>query len=230
MSECWKTSIFFGVFVTIAFYGAGIVVRGKLKWTIFNPLLLGIALTIGFLAIFGIDYETYYASAKYIGWLLTPATIALALPLYEQIGMMRRNFAAVLAGITASVVTSLTTVLALSALFHLSHASYVTLLPKSITTAIGMGVAEELGGYVAITAAVIIMTGILGNMIAEPLCRWAKIENPIARGIAIGSASHAIGTVKAMEMGAVEGAMSSLALIAAGILTVFAASLYAPLL
>lgn len=230
MSEFWKTSIFFGVFVTIAFYGAGIVVRGKLKWTIFNPLLVGIALTIGFLAIFGIDYETYYASAKYIGWLLTPATIALALPLYEQIGMMRRNFAAVLAGITASVVTSLTTVLALSALFHLSHASYVTLLPKSITTAIGMGVAEELGGYVAITAAVIIMTGILGNMIAEPLCRWAKIENPIARGIAIGSASHAIGTVKAMEMGAVEGAMSSLALIAAGILTVFAASLYAPLL
>ncbi len=230
MSEFWKTSIFFGVFVTIAFYGAGIVVRGKLKWTIFNPLLLGIALTIGFLAIFGIDYETYYASAKYIGWLLTPATIALALPLYEQIGMMRRNFAAVLAGITASVVTSLTTVLALSALFHLSHASYVTLLPKSITTAIGMGVAEELGGYVAITAAVIIMTGILGNMLAEPLCRWAKIENPIARGIAIGSASHAIGTVKAMEMGAVEGAMSSLALIAAGIFTVFAASLYAPLL
>ena len=224
MSEFWQTSIFFGVFITIAFYGAGIVVKSKLKWMIFNPLLVGIVLTIGFLAIFGIDYGTYYASAKYIGWLLTPATIALALPLYEQLGMMRRNFAAVLAGVTASVVTSLTTVLALSALFHLSHISYVTLLPKSITTAIGMGVTEELGGYVAITATVIIMTGILGNMIAEPLCRWAKIENPIARGIAIGSASHAIGTVKAMEMGAVEGAMSSLALIAAGIITVFAAS------
>lgn len=230
MSEFWKTSIFFGVFVTIAFYGAGIVIKGKLKWTIFNPLLLAIALTIGFLAIFGVDYGTYYASAKYISWLLTPATIALALPLYEQIGMMRRNFAAVLAGVTASVVTSLTTILALSALFHLRHVSYVTLLPKSITTAIGMSVAEELGGYVPITAAVIIVTGILGNMIAEPLCRWAKIENPIARGIAIGSAAHAIGTVKAMEMGAVEGAMSSLALIAAGIFTVFTASLYAPLL
>ena len=230
MSELWKSSIFFGVFITIAFYGAGIVIKGKLKWTICNPLLLAIALTIGFLAIFGIDYGTYLSSAKYIGWLLTPATIALALPLYEQIGMMKRNFAAVLAGVTAGVVTSLTTIFALSALFHLSHASYVTLLPKSITTAIGMGVAEELGGYVAITAAVIIVTGILGNMIAEPLCRLAKIENPIARGIAIGSAAHAIGTVKAMEMGAVEGAMSSLALIAAGILAVFAAGLYAPLL
>ena len=230
MSELWKSSIFFGVFITIAFYGVGIVIKGKLKWTICNPLLLAIALTIGFLAIFGIDYGTYLSSAKYIGWLLTPATIALALPLYEQIGMMKRNFAAVLAGVTAGVVTSLTTIFALSALFHLSHASYVTLLPKSITTAIGMGVAEELGGYVAITAAVIIVTGILGNMLAEPLCRLAKIENPIARGIAIGSASHAIGTVKAMEMGAVEGAMSSLALIAAGILTVFAAGLYAPLL
>lgn len=230
MSELWKSSIFFGVFITIAFYGVGIVIKGKLKWTICNPLLLAIALTIGFLAILGIDYGTYLSSAKYIGWLLTPATIALALPLYEQIGMMKRNFAAVLAGVTAGVVTSLTTIFALSALFHLSHASYVTLLPKSITTAIGMGVAEELGGYVAITAAVIIVTGILGNMIAEPLCRLAKIENPIARGIAIGSAAHAIGTVKAMEMGAVEGAMSSLALIAAGILTVFAAGLYAPLL
>ncbi|MGP1366832.1 MAG: LrgB family protein [Schwartzia sp. (in: firmicutes)] len=230
MSEFWKTSIFFGVFVTIVFYGAGIIIKGKLRWTIFNPLLVAIALTIAFLAIFGIDYGTYLSSAKYIGWLLTPATIALALPLYEQIGMMKRNFAAVLAGVTAGVVTSLTTILALAALFHLRHASYVTLLPKSITTAIGMGVAEELGGYVAITAAVIIVTGILGNMLAEPLCRWAKIENPIARGIAIGAASHAIGTVKAMEMGAVEGAMSSLALIAAGILTVFAAGLYAPLL
>lgn len=230
MSEFWKTSIFFGVFVTIVFYGAGIIIKGKLRWTIFNPLLVAIALTIAFLAIFGIDYGTYLSSAKYIGWLLTPATIALALPLYEQIGMMKRNFAAVLAGVTAGVVTSLTTILALAAFFHLRHASYVTLLPKSITTAIGMGVAEELGGYVAITAAVIIVTGILGNMLAEPLCRWAKIENPIARGIAIGAASHAIGTVKAMEMGAVEGAMSSLALIAAGILTVFAAGLYAPLL
>ena len=227
MSEFWKTSIFFGVFITIAFYGAGIVIKSKLKSPIFNPLLVAIALTIGFLAAFGIDYGTYYASAKYIGWLLTPSTICLALPLYEQLGMMKRNFAAVLVGVTSSVVTSLTTVLALAALFHLSHASYVTLLPKSITTAIGMGVTEELGGYVA---TVIIMTGILGNMIAEPLCRWAKIENPIARGIAIGSASHAIGTVKAMEMGAVEGAMSSLALISAGIITVFAASLYAGLL
>ena len=92
MSEFWQTSIFFGVFITIAFYGAGIVVKSKLKWMIFNPLLVGIVLTIGFLAIFGIDYGTYYASAKYIGWLLTPATIALALPLYEQLGMMRRNF------------------------------------------------------------------------------------------------------------------------------------------
>lgn len=230
MSEFWKTSIFFGVFITIAFYGVGIVIKSKLKSPIFNPLLVAIALTIGFLAAFGIDYGTYYASAKYIGWLLTPSTICLALPLYEQLGMMKRNFAAVLVGVTSSVVTSLTTVLALAALFHLSHASYVTLLPKSITTAIGMGVTEELGGYVAITATVIIMTGILGNMIAEPLCRWAKIENPIARGIAIGSASHAIGTVKAMEMGAVEGAMSSLALISAGIITVFAASLYAGLL
>ena len=117
--------------------------------------------------------------------------------------------------------------LVLALLFHFDHAQYVTLLPKSITTAIGMGISEELGGYVTITVAVIIITGVIGNMLAETVCRIFKIEEPVAKGIAIGASSHAVGTVKAMEIGEIEGAMSSLAIAVAGLLTVVLAPVFA---
>ena len=127
----------------------------------------------------------------------------------------------------SGVLTSLLTVFVLSKLMSLSHKEYVTMLPKSITTAIGMGVSEELGGYVTITVAVIIVTGVLGNILAEFLCKIFRITEPIAKGLAIGSASHAIGTAKAMEMGEIEGAMSSLSIAVAGIITVVGASIFA---
>ena len=125
------------------------------------------------------------------------------------------------------MITSLVCVLVLALLFHFDHAQYVTLLPKSITTAIGMGISEELGGYVTITVAVIIITGVIGNMLAETVCRIFKIEEPVAKGIAIGVSSHAVGTVKAMEIGEIEGAMSSLAIAVAGLLTVVLAPVFA---
>ena len=128
------------------------------------------------------------------------------------------------------MLTSLVSVLAFALLFGFTHEQYVTLLPKSITTAIGMGISEELGGLVTITVAVIIITGVLGNIMAELVLRLFHIEDPIARGIAIGSASHAIGTVKAMELGEVEGAMSSLSIAVAGLLTVVGASVFAAFL
>jgi putative effector of murein hydrolase len=130
----------------------------------------------------------------------------------------------------SGVLTSLLSVLLLSLAFGLNHREYVTFLPKSITTAIGMGVSEELGGYVSITVAVIIITGVIGNMIAETVCKVFKITEPIAKGIGIGSASHAMGTTRAMEMGEVEGAMSSLSIAVSGILTVIGAALFAHLL
>ncbi len=131
-----------------------------------------------------------------------------------------------MAGILSGVVTSLCTILALAVLFQLSHAEYVTFLPKSITTAIGMDVCAQLGGYVPITVAVILITGIFGNVFAETVFQLFKISDPIARGVAIGTASHAVGTAKAMELGEVEGAMSSLSIAVAGILTVFGASIF----
>ena len=127
----------------------------------------------------------------------------------------------------SGVVASLVSILGFSVLFGLNHEQYVTLLPKSITTAIGMGVSEELGGIVTITVASIVITGILGNVIAEGVCKIFKIQHPIARGLALGTASHAIGTAKAMEMGEIEGAMSSLAIVVAGLLTVVGASVFA---
>ena len=154
----------------------------------------------------------------------------LAVPLYEQLELLKQNYKAVLAGIVSGVLTSLTCVLAMAALLNLDHAAYVTLLPKSITTAIGMSISEELGGYVPITVAVILVTGILGNMFAEAICKLFKIQEPIAKGIAIGSASHAIGTAKAMELGDIEGAMSSLSIVVSGILTVLGANLFASFL
>ena len=162
-----------------------------------------------------------------ISYLLTPATVCLAVPLYEQLSLLKKNFMAVAVGILSGVLASLVSVLALAKLFDLNHQQYVTLLPKSITTAIGMGVSEELGGLVTITVAVIVITGILGNVIAEFICKIFKIHEPIAKGLALGTASHAIGTAKAMEMGQIEGAMSSLAIAVAGLLTVIGASVFA---
>lgn len=221
------TSVFLGVFISLAFFGLGMFLLRKFKLPIFNPLLMSIVFTILFLVITGIPYKDYYNGSKYISYLLTPATVCLAVPLYEQIKLLKKNFTAIFFGLCAGILAGLTSVLIMCRLFGLDHASYVTLLPKSVTTAIGIGISEELGGYVSITVVAIIATGIIGNIIAEYVCKLFHITDPVARGIAIGTSAHAMGTAKAMEMGAVEGAMSSLSLVAAGMLTVVGASLFA---
>lgn len=227
MKEMLCDSVFFGAVISILAYEFGLLLKKKLKLSILNPLLISVVLVIIFLAVFDVDYEEYQEGAQILSYLLTPATVCLAVPLYEQLELLKHNLKAVMAGLAAGVVTSLVSVLLLAILFGLSHEEYVTMLPKSITTAIGMGVSEELGGMVTVTVAVIIVTGILGNVIAEYVFRLFKIEEPIAKGVALGSASHAIGTARAMELGEVEGAMSSLSIAVAGLLTVAGASVFA---
>lgn len=227
MNEFLPNSVFFGVFISILTYEIGALIKKKLKLAIFNPLLISIALVIVFLLAFHVDYETYEAGAKYLSYLLTPATVALAVPLYEQIEPLKKNWKAIMAGILAGALTSAVCVLVMSMLFGLNHKQYVTLLPKSITTAIGMGLSEELGGIVTITVAVIVVTGVIGNMFAESICRLFHITDPVAKGIGIGSASHAMGTAKAMELGEIEGAMSSLSIAVSGLLTVVVSLLFA---
>jgi putative effector of murein hydrolase len=181
------------------------------------------------LIVLDIPYETYNTGAKYISYLLTPATVCLAIPLYEQFELLKKNALAIVAGILSGVITSCVSIFVLSKLFSLDYEMYATLLPKSITTAIGMGVSEELGGYVTITVAAIIVTGIFGNMAAETICRIFRITEPVAKGVAIGTASHAVGTARAIEIGDVEGAMSGLSIAVAGLLTVIAAPIFANL-
>lgn len=225
MNSIMTDSLFFGAFISIIGYLIGVLCRKKLS--ALNPLLIAIVFVILFIKIFGIDYETYNAGAKYISYLLTPATVCLALPLYRQINILKNNIKEVFVGIFAGVIASMGSVLLMSYLFGLTHEQYVTLLPKSITTAIGMGVSEELGGIQTITVAVIIVTGVIGNIIAEWVLKLFRIKEPVAKGLAIGTASHAIGTTKALEIGEIEGAMSSLSVAVAGLMTVAMASVFA---
>jgi predicted murein hydrolase (TIGR00659 family) len=230
MREILCVSSYFGVLISLIGYGLGVVLKRKFKIALFNPLLVSIIFVIAALGLLGVDYESYNNGAKYLSYLLTPATVCLAIPLYQQLELLKGNYKAILGGIVSGALASFVSVFALSKLFNLTHEQYVTLLPKSITTAIGMGVSQELGGIVTITVAVIIITGVLGNMMAEFVCRVFRIREPIAKGIALGTSSHAVGTVKAMEMGGVEGAMSSLAIAMTGLVTVLGASFFANLM
>lgn len=230
MIDFLESSTFFGVVLSLVAYGVGMLLRKKTGLAVCNPLLIAVAIVIAFLCVTGMDYQQYNSGAHLISYLLTPATVALAIPLYKQFELLRHNALAILVGIASGVLSSFLTIAAMAVLFTFSHEEYVTFLPKSITTAIGMGVSEKLGGYVSITAAVIIITGIFGNIIGELVFRIFRIREPIARGIALGSASHAIGTAKAMELGEVEGAMSSLSIVLSGVLTVAGAMVFAKLI
>lgn len=226
MKEFLCNSLYFGLVLSLLTYLAGLYLKKHFNFFIFNPLLISIALSVMILILFDIDYETYNNGAKYLSYLLTPATVSLAIPLYEQIVTLRKNLLAIAVGVMSGVVTSAFTIFAMSLLFHLDHTEYVTLLPKSITTAIGISLSEELGGYVAITVAAIMITGLFGNIAGGYLCRLFRIKHPVAKGIAIGTASHVMGTAKAMEIGEVEGAMSSLSIAVAGCMTVLTAIIF----
>ena len=226
MKEFIGNSMFFGVTLSLAAYGVGIIAKKRLKLFIFNPLLVAIALTIAVLLASGIEYADYNNSAKYLSYLLTPATICLAIPLYEQYKLLKKNFTAIIVGIASGVLTSLTTIFLMALLFKLGHYEYITLLPKSITTAIGIGLSQELEGYVSITVASIMITGLFGNIAGEIICKVCGIKHPVARGIAIGTSAHVMGTAKALQMGQIEGAMSSLSIAVAGCMTVAGAILY----
>ena len=226
MNDFFRTCAFAGVTLSLIAYFFGMFLKKKFKKGFINPLLISIIITIAVLLLADVDYEVFNSGAKYLSWFLTPATVCLAIPLYEQLQLLKKNWKAVFAGIFSGVITSLGTVFVLSKIMNLSHKEYVTLLPKSITTAIGMGVSEELGGYVTITVAVIVVTGVFGNVIGELIFKIFRIKEPIAKGLSLGTSSHAIGTSKAMELGEIEGAMSSLSIAVAGILTVIFASVF----
>lgn len=222
MKELMTNSLYFGMVISVGSYLFGIWLKNKTKLAVMNPLLISVLCVILFLIVFKIDYQEYNEGAGYISYFLTPATVCLAIPLYKQLKLLKQHLLAVFGGILSGVAASAASIFLLSRLFGLGHVYYVTLLPKSITTAIGMGVSEEAGGIVTLTVVSIVITGILGNIMSDVVFRLMKITHPIAKGLALGTSAHAIGTARALEMGEVEGAMSSLSIAVAGLLTVLA--------
>lgn len=220
MKEALAGSLYFGFVLSILGFQAGAWLKKKTGWAIFNPLLVAVVIIIPLLKVTNISYEEYNAGAKYISYFLTPATVCLAIPLYKQLHLLKKHSAAVAGGILSGVLANAISIFSLCAVFRLGHVQYVTLLPKSITTAIGMGVSEEAGGIVTLTVASIVITGITGSVLAEFIFKIFKISHPISKGLALGTSAHAIGTSKALELGEIEGAMSSLSIAVAGLMTV----------
>ncbi len=227
MNEMLAQSTFFGAVITLLTYELGVWIKKKTNLSIMNPLLLSVIFVVIFLRVFHVDYEVYEQGAKYVGYFLTPVTVALAIPLYRRMVLLKKYPKAIFGAITVGVFTALIGVWLMSLAFGLNHEQYVTLLPKSITTAIGMGLSDKLGGIVSITVLSISITGIFGHVAAPFLLKLFKIDEPIAKGLAIGTSCHALGTAKAMELGEIEGAMSSLSIVVAGIMTVIAAQMFA---
>lgn len=225
MTEFFGNAAYFAVLACLGLYQAGAWLKKKTGLAFLNPLLVSIAGGVGVLLLLRVDSTSFARAAQPLSWLLTPATVCLAIPLYRQVRLVRKYALSLLAGIAAGVAASILSVLVIALIFEMDHAGYVTLLPKSITTAIGMVVSREQGGVENITVAVIVLTGVFGNLMASPLCRLFRLTDPVARGVAIGTSSHAIGTARAMEMDDVTGAVSGLSIAVSGVLTVAAAAI-----
>ena len=219
MAEFLSGISLFPIVLTLGAYQIGLWVQKKCKSPLCNPILIAALIVVPVLLLTGVTNETYQAGNAGLSWLLTPATVCLALPLYEQLKVLKKSLPAILAGIAAGTVTSLVFILGMCKLFSLDSALTVSLLPKSITTAMGMVLAEQNSGIGALTAAAIIITGILGSLVGSVLCKLLQIKDPVAQGVAFGTASHVVGTSRATELGSLQGAVSSLSLAIAGILT-----------
>ncbi len=207
------------VILTLLAYRAGLFLQQKTKSPLCNPILIAVILVLGFLGISGMELKTYQAGATYLSWLMTPATVCLAISMYEQFQILRKNTPVILAGVAAGTVACLAMVLALCLLFGFDRELTASLLPKSVTTAIGVPLCQLAGGMPSITTASIILTGIIASVLGPTLCKLFHLTDEIARGTAFGTAGHVIGTAKASEMSKLTGAVSSLSLVMAGLLT-----------
>ena len=219
MADTLTSTALFSIVLTLGAYEFGLWLQKKLKSPLCNPILIAVILVIAVLGITGISAKDYQTGCGTFSWLLTPATVCLAVPLYEQVKVLKKNLPAILLGVLAGTVVSLGCVALLCRVFLLEDAMVATLLPKSITTAMGIAISEQLGGIPAVTTAVIIITGILGNIFGSSLCKLFKIQGEVAQGVAFGTASHVVGTSRASEISELTGAVSSLSLVVAGILT-----------
>ncbi|MFQ6793511.1 MAG: LrgB family protein [Thomasclavelia sp.] len=227
MTDFINNSAYFGLVISLATYFIAVQIRKKLPYPIINPLLISALISIAFLVIFDIDFQTYNQGAQFITFLLTPATVCLAIPLYKQTQILLKHFDAIIISLFCGCLAGIISIVIICLLMQSNNEILYSLLPKSITTAIAIGVSDKLGGNSTITVGVVIITGILGAIIAKSIFKLFRIDHPVARGLALGNSAHAIGTSKALELGEIEGAMSSLSIAIAGLLTVILAPIIA---
>ncbi|CZR10223.1 LrgB family protein [Trichococcus ilyis] len=220
---------FGGITVCMACFFLGKKIQKRTKSVLANPIILAVCFILLGLSLIQVEYEAFIRSTQPLTALLTPATIALAVPLYKNLAKLRTDIIPILVGVSSGVFTNLLSILLVAKLLRFSYSEYITFLPKSITTAIGITIAEDFGGLVGIASPIIIFTGIYGSIISESVIRKCRLTHKVAKGVCIGTAAHAIGTAKAMELGETAGAASSFSLIASGILTVLLAPIFAGL-
>lgn len=221
--EIIKNNLLFGIILSLIAFEIGLYINKKTKIQIFNPLLIAIALVIIFLLSFNIDVDTYNKGGQFINMFLGPATVVLAVPLYKQLDLLKKYSKAIFLGIFFGSIIGMFSIILISLLFGLDMEIMKSLLPKSVTTPIGIELSNKLGGIVPITVLSIIISGIIGAVVGPTVCKLFKITDSIAVGISLGTASHAVGTSKALELGEIEGAMSGLSISIAGLMTVFIA-------
>ena len=220
INEMLSESLFFGMIVSLLAYKIGFEIQKKWKKVYLNPLLIAIVLVIIFLLITGVSYETYQYGAKYLSYFLTPVTVCLAVPLYKQMETLKKNLAAILISIAIGCVVHAGILIAVTVLCKMDQQLLLSVMSKSVTTAIALGVTGEIGGIQGITVIGVMIAGLSGAVVGPSLLKIFHITEPVAQGLALGSASHAVGTSKAIEFGEIQAAMSSLAIVVTGILTV----------
>lgn len=220
----------FGIAISLLTFQMASMLYRRTGSVFLNPLVLSMVMIIAFLVNFHISFDDYNKGGRFISFFLGPATVILAVPLYKKIHLLKANILPILAGITIGSVTGIVSIIGMCRIFGLEELVSVSMIPKSITTPIGIELSNQLGGLPSITVAGIVFTGISGVLLGPMICRLFRIDDKVAVGIAIGTSSHALGTTKAVELGETEGAMSGLAIGIAGLITIFLAPLIAKIL
>ena len=218
MNELLNISIL-PLIVTLVAYQIGVICQKKTRSALCNPILIAVILVLGFIFLTGMELDTYQTGTGFISWLLTPVTVCLAIPMYQQVQVLKKNWKAIVAGIACGALSCMLMIIAICAVMGLDKNLTITLLPKSVTTAIAVPLSQMAGGMGAVTTAVVICTGILANVLSPFLIRLFRLTDEIAAGVALGTSGHAIGTSKANELSPLTGAISSLSLVIAGLLT-----------
>lgn len=219
MLEALQESGFFAITLTLAAFCIGTVIQKKWRLAILNPILTGAAMVMIVLWLLDIPVEQYQTDCAPLNYLMTPATICLSIACYDQLQKLRKHLLSIILGVMGGVLSSLLCVWLLSQFFGFDQITTVSLLPKSVTTAIGIAISQQAGGIGALTTAVIVITGILGNVAGPLLCKVFRLNDPVSQGVAYGTASHVVGTSRANEISALAGAVSSLSLTLSGLIT-----------